>query len=191
MIGIINYKLGNTGNLINALHTLGYESILTDDKEVLEACDTIILPGVGHFKEAMQNIKSLQLEETIISLSVSKPLIGICLGMQLLFESSEEGRVKGLSILDGHIERIQSKYPIPHLGWNTLESKIDLLDGKDVYFVHSYQLGQSEDIIATTDYGTTIPAIVKKNNITGIQFHPEKSGEVGLKILDHTLKGDY
>lgn len=191
MIGIINYRLGNTGNLINALHTLGYESILTNDKKTLETCEAVILPGVGHFKEAMQNIKSLNLDDTIISLSKDKPLLGICLGMQLLFEKSEEGNVEGLGLLKGEIHRIKTKHPIPHLGWNTLKSNVDILNGEDVYFIHSYQLGVSDDIIATTDYGTTIPAIVKNNNIIGIQFHPEKSGEAGLKILDHTLKGDY
>lgn len=191
MIGIIDYKLGNTGNLINALHTLGYESILTNDRETLETCSTIILPGVGHFKEAMQNINDLQLTDTLIELSRTKPFIGICLGMQLLFEDSEEGHVKGLGLLKGSIRRIQTEHPVPHLGWNTLKSDSESLNGRDVYFVHSYQLTESPDIIASADYGTVIPAVVQKDNITGIQFHPEKSGEIGLKILNDALQRSF
>lgn len=191
MIGIIDYKLGNTGNLINALHTLGYEAVVTRDKDILDQCSTVILPGVGHFKEAMNNINALGLSDTLTSISKEKPLIGICLGMQLLFEDSEEGNVEGLGLLEGSIRKIKTPHPIPHLGWNTLKSDVQSLDGKDVYFVHSYQLVDSPDVIAVTDYGVTVPGIVQKDNITGIQFHPEKSGEVGLKILNDALKGHF
>lgn len=191
MIGIIDYSLGNTANLKNALEKLGYDAIVTNDSSVLYRSDQIILPGVGHFRQAMDNINSLGLKELILDLSGQKPLLGICLGMQLLFEYSEEGDTGGLDLLKGHIEHIQSSLPVPHLGWNTLKSSSDSLDGEDVYFVHSYKVTGSNDIIASAMYDGQIPAVVRHNNITGIQFHPEKSGDAGLRILNNALKGRF
>ena len=191
MIGIIDYSLGNTGNLVNALKKLGYESVITKDKNVLSSCEAIILPGVGHFGYAMNIINTSGLKDMIIELSKYKQLIGICLGMQLLFEHSEEGNADGLGILKGSIARIDTDLTIPHLGWNTLTSNYQSLNGKDVYFIHSYKVSASEYTIAETDYNSNIPAIVKKENITGIQFHPEKSGETGLFILKNALEGSF
>lgn len=191
MIGIIDYSLGNTGNLVNALKKLGYESVITKDKNVLSSCEAIILPGVGHFGYAMNIINTSGLKDMIIELSKYKRLIGICLGMQLLFEHSEEGNAAGLGILKGRIARIDTDLTIPHLGWNTLTSNDQSLNGKDVYFIHSYKVSESEYTIAETDYNSNIPAIVKKENITGIQFHPEKSGETGLFILKNALEGSF
>lgn len=191
MIGIIDYSLGNTGNLVNALKKLGYESVITKDKNVLSSCEAIILPGVGHFGYAMNIINTSGLKDMIIELSKYKRLIGICLGMQLLFEHSEEGNAAGLGILKGRIARIDTDLTIPHLGWNTLTSNYQSLNGKDVYFIHSYKVSESEYTIAETDYNSNIPAIVKKENITGIQFHPEKSGETGLFILKNALEGSF
>lgn len=191
MIGIIDYSLGNTGNLVNALKKLGYESVITKDKNVLSSCEAIILPGVGHFGYAMNIINTSGLKDMIIELSKYKRLIGICLGMQLLFEHSEEGNAAGLGILKGRIARIDTDLTIPHLGWNTLTSNYQSLNGKDVYFIHSYKGLESEYTIAETDYNSNIPAIVKKENITGIQFHPEKSGETGLFILKNALEGSF
>lgn len=191
MIGIIDYSLGNTGNLVNALKKLGYESVITKDKNVLSLCEAIILPGVGHFGYAMNIINSSGLKDMIIEVSKYKRLIGICLGMQLLFEHSEEGNAAGLGILEGRIHRIDTDLTIPHLGWNTLTSNYQFLNGKDVYFIHSYKVSESKYTIAETDYNSNIPAIVKKENITGIQFHPEKSGETGLFILKNALQGSF
>lgn len=191
MIGIIDYSLGNTGNLVNALKKLGYESVITKDKNVLSSCEAIILPGVGHFGYAMNIINTSGLKDMIIELSRYKRLIGICLGMQLLFEYSEEGNAAGLGILKGRIARIDTDLTIPHLGWNTLTSNYQSLNGKDVYFIHSYKGLESEYTIAETDYNSNIPAIVKKGNVTGIQFHPEKSGETGLYILKNALEGSF
>ncbi|HBV22638.1 MAG TPA: imidazole glycerol phosphate synthase subunit HisH [Jeotgalicoccus sp.] len=191
MIGIIDYSLGNTGNLVNALKKLGYESVITKDKNVLSSCEAIILPGVGHFGYAMNIINTSGLKDMIIELSKYKRLIGICLGMQLLFEHSEEGNAAGLGILKGRIARIDTDLTIPHLGWNTLTSNYQSLNGKDVYFIHSYKGLESEYTIAETDYNSNIPAIVKKGNVTGIQFHPEKSGETGLYILKNALEGSF
>lgn len=191
MIGIIDYSLGNTGNLVNALKKLGYESVITKDKNVLSSCEAIILPGVGHFGYAMNIINTSGLKDMIIELSIYKRLIGICLGMQLLFEHSEEGNAAGLGILKGRIARIDTDLTIPHLGWNTLTSNYQSLNGKDVYFIHSYKVSESRYTIAETDYNSNIPAIVKKENITGIQFHPEKSGETGLYILKNALEGSF
>ena len=191
MIGIIDYSLGNTGNLVNALKKLGYESVITKDKNVLSSCEAIILPGVGHFGYAMNIINTSGLKDMIIELSKYKRLIGICLGMQLLFEHSEEGNAAGLGILKGRIARIDTDLTIPHLGWNTLTSNYQSLNGKDVYFIHSYKGLESEYTIAETDYNSNIPAIVKKGNVTGIQFHPEKSGETGLYILKNALDGSF
>lgn len=191
MIGIIDYSLGNTANLTNALTKLGYKSVISRDISVLNECDTIILPGVGHYAYAMEIIEKLNLREMILELSKTKPMIGICLGMQLFFEHSEEGDVRGLGILKGMVKRIDSYLPVPHLGWNTLESNLPSLNGKNVYFVHSYQVTNIVDVIATANYATTIPAIVQRDNIIGIQFHPEKSGEIGLTILDNAIRGSF
>lgn len=191
MIGIVDYSLGNIQNIKNALDKLGKEYMLSSDKDDLKRCETIILPGVGHFGEAMKKIDSLGIKEDLIELSKSKRMIGICLGMQLLFETSEEGNAEGLGILGGDVRKIATPLPIPHLGWNTLDSSSEFLNGKDVYFIHTFKIENAPDVIATSEYGTGITAVVQKDNITGIQFHPEKSGDTGIEILKQAIEGGF
>ncbi|TVT26963.1 imidazole glycerol phosphate synthase subunit HisH [Salinicoccus cyprini] len=189
MIGIIDYSLGNIQNIKNALEKLEYEYILSSKYEDLKNCDAILLPGVGHFGNAMETIDRLGIREDLLALAETKRFIGICLGMQLLFEESEEGDAKGLGLLSGKITRMETPYPVPHLGWNTLSSQSPVLDGKDVYFVHSFMAENTDSVIATAEYGVTVPAVVKKDNIIGIQFHPEKSGDIGVDMLKQAIEG--
>ncbi|WP_035050951.1 imidazole glycerol phosphate synthase subunit HisH [Carnobacterium pleistocenium] len=190
MIAIMDYGLGNIANLTNAIRFLGYEVEVTKDEEALRQADTIILPGVGHFKDAMERIQAQDLVPLLNELKETKLVVGICLGMQLLFEHSEEGDVDGLGYLPGTVEKIISSHPVPHLGWNALHSTLPSLNG-DVYFIHSYKAVTNENIVATADYGQDVVAIVQKKNILGIQFHPEKSGEIGLAILNQALQGGF
>lgn len=189
MIAIIDYGLGNVKNVQRAVQYLGYDAILTDKYNEIANADVVILPGVGHFKDAMQAINERGLANIITSIT-DKPVIGICLGMQLFYRWSAEGDVEGLNIFPGNIIPIQSPYPVPHLGWNNLISKHPLLL-HDVYFVHAYQAEMSQHVVAYTEYGTKIPAIVQYQNYIGIQLHPEKSGDDGLAILNQALKGGF
>ncbi|MCR4717496.1 MAG: imidazole glycerol phosphate synthase subunit HisH [Lachnospiraceae bacterium] len=199
MIAIIDYDAGNIMSVNKALIHLGEETSLTRDKDVLMAADKVILPGVGSFGDAMEKLKSYDLVDVIKEIAKSgKPFLGICLGLQLLFESSDESPgVDGLGILKGSIKHIPPKegLKIPHMGWNSLEIKDDqpLFKGVDngsyVYFVHSYYLDAADknDVAATTNYSVEIDASVRRDNIFACQFHPEKSGEVGLKILKNFI----
>ncbi|GEP85296.1 imidazole glycerol phosphate synthase subunit HisH [Staphylococcus piscifermentans] len=190
MIAIVDYGLGNIKNIERAIHHLGFEAVLTDDSEVIRSSSHIVLPGVGHFKDAMQALKQSGLDKVLIELQNSKPFIGICLGMQLMFDHSAEGDSNGLGIIPGKVVPIKTTYPVPHLGWNNLESEHPLLN-QDVYFIHSYYVQTEAPIIATADYGLPITAIVQAQNKIGIQFHPEKSGDYGLEILNQALKGGF
>lgn len=190
MIAIVDYGLGNIANLTNALNYLGYEVIVTHDEKELNDADTIILPGVGHFKDAMSRLQELDLLPILDELKDKKPFIGICLGMQLLFEQSEEGNVEGLGYLPGTVKKITGSLPVPHLGWNKLDSSLPSLQG-DVYFIHSYKVHTNENIVATTTYADPVVAIVQKEKLIGIQFHPEKSGDLGLQILNQAIKGGF
>ncbi len=195
MIAIIDYDAGNLKSVEKALMHLGQEAVITRNKEELLNADKVILPGVGSFGDAMGKLNSYGLVDTIKEVvALRKPFIGICLGMQLLFNGSEEAEgCKGLGIFDGEILRIPKcgDLKIPHMGWNSLDIRpgTRLYKGIEnnsyVYFVHSYYLKakNEEEIAATTEYCTLIHASVEKDNIFGCQFHPEKSGEVGLKIL--------
>ncbi|MEB7658222.1 imidazole glycerol phosphate synthase subunit HisH [Mammaliicoccus vitulinus] len=187
MIAIIDYGLGNIKNIERALLHLGYEAKLTSDETTIKNSTHVVLPGVGHFKDAMEQLQKSGLDKVLYEIKDTHRIIGICLGMQVLFEFSEEGSAKGLCLLEGNVVPIESPYPVPHLGWNTLQSKHPLLNG-DVYFIHSYHVTTDLPIVATADYGQPITAIVQQKNIIGIQFHPEKSGDYGLKILDQALK---
>ncbi|MCG7338081.1 imidazole glycerol phosphate synthase subunit HisH [Staphylococcus sp. ACRSN] len=189
MIAIIDYGLGNIRNVQRAVKHLGYEAILTDKQSEIEAAELVILPGVGHFKDAMRAIEQRGLD-SILKAIHNKPIIGICLGMQLLFDWSAEGNVSGLKLIPGKIVPIDTPYPVPHLGWNNLISNQQQLTN-DVYFVHSYQAEMSQFVVAHAEYGTQIPAIVQHRHYIGIQFHPEKSGEDGLAILNQALKGGF
>lgn len=195
MIAIIDYDAGNIKSVIKALEFLGEDCVLTKDKETILNADKAILPGVGCFKDAMDNIRSYGLEEVIKEFIASgKPFMGICLGLQLLFEESEESEgVKGLSILKGKCKKIPSGngLKVPQIGWNSLsfpkESKLfsGISDGSFVYFVHSYYLeAEDENIVAaTTEYNAHIHAAVESGNVFACQFHPEKSSDVGLAII--------
>ena len=194
MIAVIDYDAGNLKSVEKALLFLGEDAKITSDAEEILAADKIILPGVGAFGDAMEKLNTSGLSETIREAVRRKiPLLGICLGLQLLFEGSEESPgVSGLSILKGKVQRIPDKegFKVPHIGWNSLSIKPDsrLFQGipqdSYVYFVHSYYLAAEEPIVAaTTDYVVDIHAAVEKEQVFACQFHPEKSGEIGLKLL--------
>lgn len=194
MITVIDYGAGNLKSVEKALQFLEEEVKVTSNAEEILAADKIILPGVGAFGDAMEKLNTTGLADTIREAVNRKiPLLGICLGLQLLFESSEESPgVKGLSILKGSIKRIPDKegFKVPHIGWNSLKINSEshlfrgILQDSYVYFVHSYYLQAEEPIVAAeTDYVTNIHAAVEKENIFACQFHPEKSGEIGLKLL--------
>lgn len=202
MIGIIDYDAGNIRSVEKALAYLGEETIVSRDPQVLMKADKVILPGVGSFGEAMGNLHKYGLVSVIRDMiKEGKPFLGICLGLQLLFESSEESPgVEGLGILKGRILRIPPSpgLKIPHMGWNSLKLQNDgrlfrdIPEDTYVYFVHSYYLqAQEPEIVkAVTDYSTEIHASVEKDNVFACQFHPEKSSRYGLKILENFAKLD-
>ena len=195
MIAILDYDAGNIKSVEKAFKILGEETVLTRDFSVIEKADRLVLPGVGSFAAAMDNLKKYELDKAIHDFVASgKPFLGICLGLQLLFESSEESPgVEGLHVLDGVVKRIPDSegIKVPHIGWNSLDFPNEgrlfkgIDEGAFVYFVHSYYLQAKEPSIvtATTEYGCYIHASVEKDNIFACQFHPEKSSTVGLKIL--------
>ncbi|MBR6019299.1 MAG: imidazole glycerol phosphate synthase subunit HisH [Lachnospiraceae bacterium] len=194
MIAIIDYDAGNIKSVQNALLSLGIDNTVTSDPEVIRKADRVILPGVGAFGDAMRKLEERNLVEVIREVAQEKPFLGICLGLQLMFDSSEEAPgVKGLSLLPGRIVRIPEGggRKIPHIGWNDLRlpkpSKLfyGIPEESYVYFVHSYYLEaeNAADVAATTEYGVTIHAAVEHDNICACQFHPEKSGDIGMQIL--------
>lgn len=195
MIAIIDYDAGNIKSVEKAFQYLGEKTIVSRDKDEILAADKVVLPGVGAFGDAMKKLRDYNLVNTIYDVVDKKtPFLGICLGLQLLFESSDETPdVSGLGILSGEILRIPDKpgFKIPHIGWNSLELRnygklFQNIDEQSyVYFVHSYYLKAKEESIvkASTEYVTHIHASVEKDNVFACQFHPEKSGDVGLKIL--------
>ena len=195
MISIIDYDAGNLKSVEKALVSLGEDCIVTRDAETILGADKVILPGVGAFGDAMEKLHRFGLVEVIRKVAAAgTPFLGICLGLQLLFRSSDESPgVEGIGLLDGEIVSIPPKegYKIPHMGWNSIEIKegAGLFRGIEnqsyVYFVHSYYLkaDHPEDVAATTDYIVPIHASVEHGNVFACQFHPEKSGDVGLQIL--------
>ena len=195
MIAIIDYDAGNLKSVEKALVSLGEDCVVTRDAETILGADKVILPGVGAFGDAMEKLHRFGLVEVIRKVAAAgTPFLGICLGLQLLFRSSEESPgVEGIGLLDGEIVSIPPKegYKIPHMGWNSIEIKegARLFRGIEnqsyVYFVHSYYLkaDHPEDVAATTDYIVPIHASVEHGNVFACQFHPEKSGDVGLQIL--------
>ncbi|SDR04503.1 glutamine amidotransferase [Virgibacillus subterraneus] len=195
MIAIIDYGAGNIKSLQFALTKLELDSCLTTDKQTIENATAIILPGVGAFKDAIEALGELDLIRTIQQeASSGKPLLGICLGMQLFYERSyEDGDWQGLGLIQGDVKRIAESVKVPHMGWNTLSHRqknpllSNIKENAYVYFVHSYAVSsyQKEDLVSSADYGGMVPAVVQKENIIGMQFHPEKSGEVGLQLLQN------
>lgn len=192
MIAVIDYNVGNLFSVKNALDFIGEESEITSDAAVLEKADALILPGVGAFPDAMRELEKTGLVETIRAQAQKKPLLGICLGMQILFETGFEfEECRGLGLIEGEVDKIPAgDLKIPHMGWNSLRflNPCPLLDGVEdgsfVYFVHSYMAFTDDKyIVAYADYGAKVPAVVANGSVYGMQFHPEKSGEVGLTIL--------
>ena len=197
MIAIIDYGMGNLHSVSKAVERLGYDVAVTADPQIIVEADGAILPGVGAFGDAMQNLRNTKLDEVMkFYASSGKPLLGICLGMQLLFSESEEYGVNaGLNLLPGKVVQFSGDYKVPHMGWNKLsflQSDSPLFKGLNeghVYFVHSYHVRPelASDLLATTDYNQHVTAIVGRNNVYGMQFHPEKSGELGMRLLDNFL----
>ena len=195
MIAIIDYDAGNLKSVEKALQFLGQECVITRDFHEIKKADKVILPGVGSFGDAMSQLRKFELDKVIREVAAEqKPFLGICLGLQLLFEGSEESEgVEGLHLLDGEILRIpeQEGLKIPNIGWNSLDLQnngrlFENLEGSPfVYFVHSYylQAAREEDVAATTEYIVPIHASVESGNTFACQFHPEKSGDIGLQIL--------
>lgn len=197
MVVIVDYEVGNIQNVINAFKRINVETVLTDDKAMIRDAKAVVLPGVGAFKDAIDALKAKGLDTVLQERAAENKLtIGICLGMQLLFDRSfEDGCWEGLGIIKGDIIKFETDDPslkIPHMGWNTLELKNadpianDIQEESYVYFVHSYYASgmNPEELIMSTEYIVdTVPAVVRKGNIIGMQFHPEKSGDVGQQLL--------
>ena len=196
MVAIVDYGVGNLFSLECSLNAIGAQVTITADPEVLKTADQIILPGVGAFEDAAKKLRATGLDQVIRDLAAAgKPLMGICLGMQMLFEKSfEYGEHEGLGLIPGQVVPMQgvipADYKIPHIGWNALLFKKEsplfkyIQNGDCVYFVHSYYAANCHrDVIATAEYGPELTAAVAKDNVFGCQFHPEKSGTVGLNIL--------
>lgn len=202
MIAIVDYNMGNLASVKNAFAKLGKDTVIVSDPSKFKEYDKLILPGVGAFGDAMEHLRERNMIEAIKEFAASgKPMMGICLGMQLLFESSEEfGAHKGLGLIKGHVRAFdESKFSeplkVPHMGWNRMFTKEHpLFQGLDdehyLYFVHTYHVicENEEDIIGETEYGYRFTSAVAHNNIMGIQPHPEKSHENGLKILENFIK---
>jgi glutamine amidotransferase len=197
MIAIIDYGMGNLHSVSKAVERLGYEAVVTGDAEQILAAEGAILPGVGAFGDAMEQLRESGLNDVVLRYAESgKPLLGICLGMQLLFSSSEEhGNHEGLGLLPGSVVRFRGDYKVPHMGWNKLnykQSESPIFEGIEeghVYFVHSYHAKpeRESDLLAVTDYYQPVTAIVGRDNVYGMQFHPEKSGDIGMQLLRNFL----
>lgn len=194
--GIVDYRMGNLASVAKALETNGADWLISDDAAALEDCDLLILPGVGNFSAGMRNLERLGLTGLIKQWArADKPLLGICLGMQLLFDISDEGDTRGLGVLPGSVVRLPRNVKVPHMGWNTLKSDpaskvFGACDGRRFYFVHSYVcIPEDESVIAArTSYGLEFASAVETRNIVGVQFHPEKSSGLGLALLGRLLE---
>jgi glutamine amidotransferase len=199
---IINYGMGNLGSIANMIKYLGYKSIITSDLAQIETATKIILPGVGHFDKAMANLNSLGITEIIKrkALDEKTPLLGICLGMQLMCNKSEEGSVPGLGIIDADVRKFRfsntRNLKVPHMGWNlVMQKKKNILFGDEFnefrfYFVHSYYVSchHEEDILTTTVYGEEFVSAFQNGKIYGVQFHPEKSHKFGMSLLKNFIE---
>ena len=198
MIAVVDYGIGNLGSVTKGFRHAGAEVELSGDPAVLGRADALVLPGDGAFGATMAEIEGRGLVPVLReAVAQGTPLVGICIGMQLLFEESEEhGRHLGLGILPGRVRRFDSSLTVPHMGWNTLRARrahplLDgVADGAHVYFVHSYYCDAPDEVvIATSDYGRDFPAIVGRGNVLGLQFHPEKSQAVGLRLVANFVAG--
>ncbi|ELU8149743.1 imidazole glycerol phosphate synthase subunit HisH [Listeria monocytogenes] len=193
MIVIIDYDTGNTKSISKALDFIGLQNKISSDATEISQADGVILPGVGAYPEAMKELTRRGLDKTLKEIAATgKPILGVCLGMQLLLESSNEHSFTyGLGLIPGHVEKLpeEPEFAVPHMGWNQLQIKratplTKQLDGEYVYYVHSYYANCPEEyIIATSGYSIEVPGMINNGNIYGAQFHPEKSGQIGLEIL--------
>ena len=196
-IAIVDYGAGNLMSVHNSLDFLGYENKIAATADVIEQAAGVILPGVGAFPDAMDALHQSGLTDAVLEAARTKPFLGICLGMQMLFDESDEVRLcKGLGLLPGRIERIPTDLKLPQIGWNALEilrpnaMTAGVQNGDYVYFVHSFMANPqlADDLACATDYGVQVPAMVARGNLFGCQFHPEKSGKVGLNMLKNFVK---
>ena len=190
-IVIIDYGAGNIQSIKFAIKRLGYEAILSEDAEEISNADKVIFPGVGEAGSAMKMLRSTGLDKLIPTLK--QPVLGICLGMQLMCKSSEEGNTQGLGIFDVKVVKFNAELKVPQIGWNqifNLESPLfeGINENKYVYLVHSYYVPDCEETIAKTEYGVEYTSAIKKDNYYGVQFHPEKRSDAGAKILENFLK---
>jgi|AntRauTorckE6833_2_1112554.scaffolds.fasta_scaffold00129_28 glutamine amidotransferase len=194
MIGIIDYGAGNLNSISKAIEHIGFNTEIVEEYVDIKQYEAVVLPGVGAFPGAIERLEKKDLVRFIKDfVKTKRPMLGVCLGMQLLFEYGyEDKKTKGLDLLSGDVVKMKGNYKIPHIGWNELEiiKDDDLFKGlpknPHFYFVHSYKLDQiTDEVIAVTEYGGKVPAVVKKDNIIGFQFHPEKSGSNGLKLLEN------
>jgi glutamine amidotransferase len=193
LIVIVDYGMGNLRSVEKAFEFLGCRVKVSSNPKEIESASALVLPGVGAFKDCRENLEKKSLVEPILSfLEKERPYLGICLGMQMLFSYSEEGGVKGFSLFKGAVKRLPPKNKVPHMGWNNVFYENDSLlfkgisEGSFFYFVHSYYAEPEEKVrVGYTDYGVKITAAVERGNIFGVQFHPEKSGRLGLKVLEN------
>jgi glutamine amidotransferase len=196
-IAVVDYGIGNLGSVMKAFRHLGAPAVLSGDIAELRRADVLVLPGDGAFASTMEEIEGRGLVPVLReAVAQGRTLLGICIGMQLLFEESEEhGRHRGLGFLPGRVRRLEGDMPIPHMGWNQLHPTRPhpmlegVADGAHVYFVHSYWCDAPADVVlAETDYGVRFPAIVGRGNVLGVQFHPEKSQAVGLRLMENFVR---
>lgn len=190
MIAILQYNAGNTRSVRNALHRLGVEPVITADPEQLRQADKVIFPGVGEASTAMSYLREKGLDQVILDLQ--QPFLGICLGMQLLCSHSEEGDTTTLGLFEAQVKRFRIAEKVPHMGWNNLQINDhpllqNLPEQPDVYFVHSYYAEVAPETIAKATYGNEFSAALHRDNFYGVQFHPEKSAQVGAQILQNFL----
>lgn len=197
MIVIIDYGLGNLGSVKNTLDKLGVDSVISDSKNQIEAGSGLILPGVGSASQGMKNLRKTKLDKVIINeIKRGKPFFGICLGMQLLFSKSEEGSVRCLNIIEGEVKKFNSQLKVPQIGWNVVEQKTknklfkNIPKNSSFYFVNSYycQPKDKSIIVGESEYGVNFCSVLVKENIVTTQFHPEKSGQNGLKLIKNWIK---
>jgi glutamine amidotransferase len=198
MIAVIDYGAGNIRNVVNAINRLGYQIKLTSEPGVILSADTVILPGVGAAGDTVSSLKQLNLIEPVRKIiTENKPFMGICIGLQILFSETEEDKgQKCLDIFPGKVKKLPAGQKIPHMGWNQVKQKVDhpvfdgVPDNSHFYFVHSYYVDPEDKslVAGITDYGVEFCSMIAKGNMIGTQFHPEKSGDAGLRILDNFLR---
>jgi len=196
MIGVIDYGAGNVGSVLRAIEYLGYPARAVQDSEGLPEASKIVLPGQGHFGAMMASLQEKKMIEALRSqIDAGKPFLGICLGLQALYEASDEApNVAGFRLLPGHVKRFEGVFKIPHLGWNQLEIRRPeglfrgVPNGSFAYFCHSYYGPVVPEAAAVTEYGQSFAAAIEMGSVAAVQFHPEKSGDVGLKVLENFLK---